>query len=139
MITTPTLSGRWQTRLITLISCGIPLSFIFTLIFNFPTDVYAILLYWLVMGFGLDIFYNYLQKFRWDHDWPPLYAMLSGIVEWILLWLIIDAHLPGIASDYSVWQLIFFYLLISFLGLFVSTVIFPVLFPDRRFHGGEWW
>jgi len=138
MITTPTLSGRWKTRLIILSTVGLALTFIFSAIFESQSSLYVALLYWLVMGFGLDIFYSALQRFRWDHDWPPLYSLLVGVVEGIILWTILQAHPPGITYEFSIWQFALVYLSIRVAGFLESTILLPILFPNRRFNGGEW-
>ena len=139
MITTPTLSGRWKTRLVILSTSGLAFALIFSSIFSSQYSLFIFLLYWLVLGFGLDIIYSALQRLRWDHDWPPLYSTLTGIIEGIFLWSILNAQPPGITFDFSVWQYTLVYLSISVVGFFESTVLFPVLFPDRRFRGGEWY
>jgi len=138
MITTPTLSGRWKTRLFILSTSGLVFAFIFSAIFASQTSLFVLLLYWLVLGFGLDIIFSALQRFRWDQDWPPLYSILTTVIEGGILWSILNSKPPGITFGFSVLQYILFFLSISIVGFFENTVLLPILFPDRRFRGGEW-
>jgi hypothetical protein len=36
-----------------------------------------------------EVVYHVLQQFRWDKDWPPLFALLVGVPEGILLWVVL--------------------------------------------------
>lgn len=140
---TPTLYGRWQTRLFLLSTVGLFLSWLYALgLFGTePGDSYYwVLLYVAVLGLGWDILYNYLQKFLWDHDWPGVLQLGSAILEGIVLTLLININvLPHLSSDHfdviafvkhygSVW-----------LGTYLSSwTLMRILFPRWRFRGGEW-
>jgi hypothetical protein len=79
---TPTLLGRWQTRLFLLATVGvlITLPFYFSIIDINLGAGYHPVFFWIlgyVALFGLvwDIVYIYLQKFRWNRDWPGILAL----------------------------------------------------------------
>lgn len=139
---TPTLFGRWQTRLLLLATVGV----LITLPFAFGiTSPNSSLVYFWVLGyvaiFGIlwDILYNYLQKFRWDRDWPGIFQLLAGIWEGIFLIIIIDLWqfpLPGIQNlDFNLF--VRHYSLV-WLGIYLaSQTIMRVLFPRWRFRGGQ--
>ena len=84
---TPTLMGRWQTRYFSLFIVGIPITFMFHLLFSILFGFRGASVVWLLLisvgfwGFFWDIFYNSIQKFRWDHDWPPAYQWGAAIAE----------------------------------------------------------
>ena len=76
---TPTLIGRWQTRILLLGTLGVLVTIPFSLNGEF---VYVqVLLAIAVLGCLWDIFYNQLQTVRWDHDWPATLQVGSGIWE----------------------------------------------------------
>lgn len=139
---TPTLFGRWQTRLFLFATVG----FIITLPFasgligsTFGVGYLRILLYLAIFGCGWDVLYNYLQKFRWDRDWPGALQLFAGILEAVFLACIVklfglpsvpkaDLYLPWFAVHYSlVW-----------LGIYMaSQTLMRILFPHWRFNGGR--
>ena len=130
---TPTLFGRWQTRLLLLATVGILVSlpFVIGLIGSSANSVYFwILGYVAVFGLGWDVLYNYLQKFRWDRDWPAAYQLLAGI--WELVFVFCGVKLFG-------------FLPIPLpkeelpLAVFISSQsLMRIIFPRWRFRGGEW-
>lgn len=100
---TPTLLGRWQTRLFVLIVIGVPITFFFTLIFNdagVPRSVFfRVLFYVAIFGLLWDVAFILLQRLRWDRDWPAAFQVGAGILEGVFLWVLINATgLPGIAE-----------------------------------------
>ena len=42
-----------------------------------------------VVGVVWELLYHVLQQFRWDKDWPPLFTLLAGIPEGLVLWYVI--------------------------------------------------
>ena len=140
---TPTLLGRWQTRLLLLATVGILITLPFALGIFSPgaSSVYFwVLAYIAIFGIGWDILYNYLQKFRWDRDWPAIFQLFAGIWEAIFLILIIKVlrlPLPGV-SDFDIGLFIRHYSFV-WLGVFLaSQTIMRILFPRWRFRGGQW-
>ena len=103
---TPTLFGRWQTRLLLLATVGVLVSLPFAigLIGSSPNSVYFwILGYVAIFGLGWDVLYNYLQKSRWDRDWPAAYQLLAGI--WELLFVFCGIKLFGFLAASSLGKL----------------------------------
>lgn len=100
---TPTLPGRWQTRLFVLVAIGVPVTLVFTLLFDDPgvsrSVFFRVLAYVLVFGLAWDVVFILAQRLRWDRDWPAAFQLGAGVLEGLVLWLIIDsAGLPGIAA-----------------------------------------
>ena len=139
---TPTLFGRWQTRIFLLATIGLLITWAFAFSRGTPT---APLYYWVLFYVGLfglawDVLYNYLQKFMWDHDWPGVFQLFTGIVEGILLAVLGSLGiLPFIESEnFHVDTFLLHYGLV-WLGVYLSAwVIMRLLFPRWRFRGGEW-
>lgn len=139
---TPTLFGRWQTRLFLFTTVGLLITLPFALGLigsNFGVGYLRVLGYLAIFGCGWDILYNYLQKFRWDRDWPGALQLIAGIWEAVFLACIVklfglpsipkaDLSLPWFAIHYSlVW-----------LGMYIaSQMLMRVLFPHWRFNGGR--
>lgn len=142
---TPTLFGRWQTRIFLLATVGLLVTWGFAsgLFGTEPgTGYYWVLFYVGLFGLAWDILYNYLQKFMWDHDWPGVFVFFSGIAEGILLGaLALLGVLPGIESAAHPFNLGTFVLHYSsvWLATYLAVwVVMRLLFPRWRFRGGEW-
>ena len=94
----PTLRGRIQTRLFLLIFIGVPWTLIITPFLPIPGDLslgemyrvtFTSLLLVAVLGTILwEPLYHLLQQFRWELDWPILFALLVAIPESILIYFI---------------------------------------------------
>ncbi|MBE9040729.1 hypothetical protein IQ235_08040 [Oscillatoriales cyanobacterium LEGE 11467] len=140
---TPTLMGRWQTRILLLTIVGFPITLPFSLGILGPgaSPVFGLVLLY-VIGLGLlwDTIYNTLQKFRWDRDWPGLLQLVAGIWEAIFLGLVIKTiGLPGIAPEALSLRWFAFHYSCVWLGVYlVSQSIVRILFPRWRFRGGRW-
>lgn len=141
---TPTLFGRWQTRLFLLATIGV----VFSLPFYFGflgghqgnLGYFFVLFYVAIFGLIWDILYDYLQKFLWDHDWPGILQLGAGIAEGVLLALILSfVGLPGVnKNNFDLPVFILHYGLV-WLAVYLSAwVIMRILFPQWRFRGGEW-
>ena len=139
---TPTLLGRWQTRLFLFATVGVLITLPFSLGIiepDFGAGYFRILGYLAFFGCGWDILYNYLQKFRWDRDWPGAFQLLAGIWEaifvagWVKLW-----GLPSVPKDdLSIFWFAIHYSLV-WLGVFVAShTVMRILFPRWRFRGGQ--
>ncbi|MEB3180763.1 MAG: hypothetical protein VKL59_17305 [Nostocaceae cyanobacterium] len=142
---TPTLFGRWQTRLLLLATVGflVSLPFAMGIIGSGANSVYFwILGYVAVFGLGWDVLYNYLQKFRWDRDWPAIFQLMAGI--WELIFVACGVKFFGfLPIPLPKEQLSLFWLVIHYsvvwLAVFVtSQSLMRVLFPRWRFRGGQW-
>ncbi|MBD2193952.1 MULTISPECIES: hypothetical protein [Calothrix] len=140
---TPTLFGRWQTRLLLLATVGVVVSLPFAigLIGNTPSTAYFwVLAYVAIFGLGWDVLYNYLQKFRWDRDWPAAYQLLAGIWEFIFVFcgVKIFGFLP-IPKEELAPQFLLIHYSIVWLAIFISSQsLMRIIFPRWRFRGGEW-
>ncbi len=141
---TPTLFGRWQTRIFLLATIGVifSLPFYFGFLGGHEGDVsyFFVILYVAIFGIIWDILYDYLQKMLWDHDWPGILQLLAGVFEGFFLFLVISLiGLPGIRRyQFDLFIFIKHYSLV-WLAIYVSSwIIMRVLFPRWRFRGGEW-
>ncbi|MEH2254213.1 hypothetical protein [Nostoc sp.] len=142
---TPTLFGRWQTRLLLLATVGVLVSLPFAigLIGSSANSVYFwILGYVAVFGLGWDVLYNYLQKYRWDRDWPAAYQLLAGIWELIFVFCgvklfgFLPIPLPKEELPLAVFLL---HYSIVWLAVFISSQsLMRIIFLRWRFRGGEW-
>ena len=98
---TPTLLGRWETRLLLLATIGLLITIIFTLLFGGSTFL-LVLVYVAVFGVIWDVIYIALQQLRWDRDWPAAFQVINGITEGIFLYLVVRlVGLPGVPTDLS--------------------------------------
>lgn len=142
---TPTLMGRWQTRLLLLGTVGVLITLPFAVGWVAPAgNIYWLVLAW-TAGLGVlcwDPLYQFLQGFRWDRDWPALFQLLAGIWEGFFIylplrWLLRNlqiTHLDNLRPDLFLWH----YSLV-WLGVFTaSQTVMRILFPRWRFRGGRW-
>ncbi|NET59653.1 MAG: hypothetical protein F6K47_26940 [Symploca sp. SIO2E6] len=142
---TPTLLGRWQTRLFLLATVGALLTLPFHLGIIGPGDpvdhlppFFPILGYVALFGIIWDILYIYMQQFRWDRDWPGAFQLLAGIWEAVFIICIVKVFgLPGAPKDLPIYWFTIHYSLV-WLGVYLtSQSIMRILFPRWRFHGGR--
>lgn len=140
---TPTLLGRWQTRLAILFTVGL----LITLVLGYWFDGYLfgasetvlwVLVYVAVFGLAWDALYTFMQRWRWDSDWPPAYQFLSGVVEAAFIFALIRlGALPGVPEDVPLWMFMVHYWTV-WTALFIMTQSWMrVLFPFWRFRGGQ--
>lgn len=142
---TPTLFGRWQTRLLLLATIGILISIPFAigLIGYGANSVYFwILAYVAIFGLAWDVVYNYLQKSRWDRDWPAVYQLFAGIWEMIFVFcgVKILGFLPiPMPKDQLSIGAFFLHYSVVWLAVFISSQsLMRIIFPRWRFRGGQW-
>ncbi|MDJ0737660.1 MAG: hypothetical protein QNJ47_26995 [Nostocaceae cyanobacterium] len=142
---TPTLFGRWQTRLLLFATVGvlITLPFAMGIIGIGARSVYFwILGYIAIFGLGWDVLYDRIQKYRWDRDWPAVYQLFAGIWEMIFVWcgLKIFGFLPlPIPKDNLVWGAFFQHYSLVWLAIFIaSQSLMRIIFVRWRFRGGQW-
>jgi len=92
-----------------------------------------------LFGIFWDVLYTYLQKFRWDRDWPAAFQLLAGIGEGFFIALIIKlTGLPGIPQQTPLTLYLLHYALVWVAVFTVSQTLMRVLFPRSRFRGGQW-
>lgn len=139
---TPTLVGRWQTRLLILATMGVLITGMFTTLYpsDPPPPFFLILAYVALFGVGWDALYHVLQQRRWDHDWPAVFQLLAGLWEGLfILMLLTTVGLPGIGNAMPLGGFLGHYSLV-WLGYFITTQsLMRILFPRWRFRGGQWW
>jgi hypothetical protein len=138
---TPTLLGRWQTRLFLLATVGVLITLPFALGWWGPesSPVYFwILGYVFLFGLAWDILYDFLQKFMWDHDWPGLFQLIAAIAEGIVLVIVIrTVSLPHVPQSLNLKWFVLHYGAV-WLGIYLSSwCIMRLLFPQCRFQGGQ--
>ncbi|MEH2137952.1 hypothetical protein [Nostoc sp.] len=142
---TPTLFGRWQTRLLLILTVGVLVSLPFALGLIGPgaNSVYfCILGYVAVFGLGWDVLYNHLQKSRWDRDWPAAYQLLAGI--WELAFVFCGVKLFGflpipLPKEELPLAVFLFHYSVVWLAVFISSQsLMRIMFLRWRFRGGEW-
>ncbi|ERT08368.1 putative membrane protein [Lyngbya aestuarii BL J] len=139
---TPTLLGRWQTRIFLLATVGVLVSLPFWLgKMGKPSWIYfALLGYIALFGLVWDTLYIYLQKFRWDRDWPGLFQLLAGIWEGLFVGGLANTiGLPGISPQtFKIGLFICHYSLVWLTTYLASQALTRILFPHWRFRGGRW-
>jgi hypothetical protein len=142
---TPTLLGRWQTRLLLLATIGVLVSIPFAtgLIGNNSNLVYFwIVAYVAIFGLVWDILYNYLQKSRWDRDWPAAYQVFAGIWEMVFVFCGVKIlgffPIPMPKEELSPSIFLLHYSVV-WLAVFISSQsLMRIIFPRWRFRGGKW-
>lgn len=146
---TPTLLGRWQTRIILYVVLGLPITLIYSLYLNlwrWPPflDPFIFITLIMLVGLVLDVLYIQLQKLRWDNDWPFAFQFVVSIAEFALVyWLHSEDYFRWI-FDYGdrggiipLEQAIYHFSAVfipSFIALLGPMQIFLVRW---RFKGGE--
>jgi hypothetical protein len=134
---TPTLFGRWQTRIFLFSTIGILITIPFFILSGVGT-YFFILFYVAILGLIWDILYNFFQKLRWDRDWIGVFQLLAGIGEGLFLFSLIKLFkLPGIPEDITFFTFAFHYSCV-WLGIYTSSqTLMRILFPRWRFWGGQ--
>jgi hypothetical protein len=136
---TSTLIGRWQTRVLLFAIVGSLVSLPFFFINDNNPVFFLVLGYIAALGLIWDVVYNYLQQFRWDHDWPAALQLAAAIWEGIFFAILYKlVPLPGIAQATPLGLFALHYG-VAWLAIFlVSQSVMRLLFPRWRFHGGRW-
>lgn len=152
---TPTLSGRIQTRIVTIAVIGSIWTLIIGPFLPRPegaslTDMYKAMFTALVVVGGLgvvwEIVYHALQQYRWEKDWPTLFGLLQAIPEGIVAYLVLNAGLPWdvrpILDDGSRGSFPLPAFLIMFISLWLLIWAFvngpmQILSPRWRYRGGR--
>lgn len=141
---TPTLFGRWQTRLLLLATVGVLVTLPFALGLVGPgsNSVYFwVLAYIAIFGLGWDVLYSYIQKFRWDRDWPGAFQLLAGV--WEAVFVACGAKLgllplPVPKEQLPLGWFLAHYSVVWLAVYLTSQTLMRILFLRWRFHGGQW-
>lgn len=145
---TPTLRGRWQTRIALLGTLGLAITAgymwrigAWQLGPRQPTFYMlpVLLSYVALIGLLWDLLYVYLQGFRWDRDWPLSFAFFCGIAEGALIFALFRLDwLPGAQYQTGSWRLfLLHYGTVFWVVYWWQFGPMRVLFPRWRFNGGE--
>ena len=135
---TPTLLGRLQTRLLLFMTVGMFVTFFFYAAIDGP--FFGMLIWIMLFGFMWDCLYTFIQKFRWDRDWPAAYQRAAGV--WEAFFFLLFVYSFGLyGADFG--QFPFFWFVFHYstvwLAIFLSSqVLMRLLFPRWRFRGGRW-
>ena len=140
---TPTLAGRWQTRLLLYFVVGLPVTYLFALYLD-PEDEsfydpFVFLTALFLIGFLLDPVYNHIQRFRWDNDWPFAFFVFFAFCEFLITLALLNI---GVLDPFLVYRIdngtafvhFGFVLLFMFLAVLAGVQVF---FIRWRFKGGE--
>jgi hypothetical protein len=140
---TPTLIGRWQTRIFLLATVGVLASLPFY--FGITGHGGSLTYFWVLFYVGLfgcvwDVVYNYLMGWMWDHDWPGILQLLAGIWEGLFLGTVLKVvGLPYIPTQrFDLGDFILHYSVVWVCLYLSAWVVMRILFPRWRFRGGEW-
>jgi hypothetical protein len=94
---TPTLEGRLQTRIFLAVTVGVLWTAVIVPFLPEPAGVSVAMSYSmafgslvLMAGYGMvwEHLYHGLQQWRWDKDWPSVFALLTVLNEAPLVWLL---------------------------------------------------
>jgi hypothetical protein len=137
----PILTGRWQTRALTLGVVGLLWTLAITPFLSLGGDLAATyratLFSWCcALVFGLvfwEPLYHGLMQFRWEKDWPTLFLLLESIPEALLVGAVLAAFGPAatpgvfVAHFFSTWLVVF------------VVIVGPLRVPfiRWRFRGGR--
>jgi hypothetical protein len=139
---TPTLFGRWQTRILLFATVGVLVSLPFYLGYigsGAGIAYFCVLGYIGVFGLVWDLLYIYIQQFRWDRDWPAAFQLLAGIWEAIFFFVVAKLiPLPGVPPTLTIGGFLLHYSLVWLAIFTASQSIMRILFPFWRFKGGQW-
>jgi hypothetical protein len=146
---TPTLTGRLQTRAFILATVGLVWTLIVSPFLSRPEgaglgDVFettlSVLLAVGVVGLGWEFIYHFAMQFRWEKDWPTMLGLLTGVNEFVLLWVLIESDgIPWISESIAPAFGAYF---VHFATTWVVVWLFlngpmRLLFVRWRFRGGE--
>lgn len=136
---TPTLMGRWQTRIALLATVGLIVSIPFALVLGSPAPF--VVVGWVALfGLAWDVLYTFVQAFRWERDWPPAFAVVAAIIEGAVVYVLVTRiGLWGVLRDLSAGLFSFQYAVVWIATFLFAQGPMRVLFPWWRFHGGRVW
>ena len=129
---TPTFWGRVQTRFAVTTIVGIPIAFVVSLYLNNTKTLGSVFFVFLLTGVFWDVVYDFLQKRRWDSDWPMIFVLITGAIEGLCLFLVLSLLFSVLPISFTIMYTI------VWLSMMAAQYIFlPIFFPRRRFRGGR--
>lgn len=95
---TPTLLGRWQTRILLFAVIGLPVTALYALAFvgadgRLPREPFLFLGLILAVGLVADVVYDRLQRLRWEGDWPFIFFVYFSVLEFLAAFGLMRADL----------------------------------------------
>jgi hypothetical protein len=136
-----TLFGRWQIRVLLLVTVGLLLT-IGTFLKSGATiggQTVLALVYLGIFGVIWDVVYHQLQRLRWDGDWNGLLQFGGAVWEGIFLVMLIKLGLPGFDRvQFNIPGFMGFYTLLCTLNFVTMYSLLRILSPYSRFNGGQW-
>lgn len=135
---TPTLAGRWQTRLLLLGTAGLAITLLFAMWVHDLSTPVTVLVLVLVLGFGWDVLYQFCQRFRWDGDWPPWAQAIAGLWEGFAAFRV--AMFTGVleSSDLGMMAFVVHYGAVWLTTFLIAQGPLKIFLPRWRYRGGEW-
>jgi len=140
----PTLLGRIQTRLFLLAVVGGLVTVVLAPVLPIPggwgdhyRETFIVLATVAVLGVGWECVYHLLMQWRWEKDWPTLFALVTLVPEGVLVWLLLRAgHVPG-AGPPVLAAFLWHFTVVWIAVWLVAQGPMRVPFIRWRFHGGR--
>ena len=141
----PTLFGRVQTRIFLLAVVGGLVTLAITPALPLPGTTgeqyritFIVLATVAVLGVLWEIVYHVLMQWRWEKDWPTLFALITCVPEGVLVWALLRAGVvPGIAAPPPVAAYVIHFVSVWLAVWLVAQGPMRVPFIRWRFHGGR--
>jgi hypothetical protein len=103
---TPTLFGRIQTRFFLLFVIGTIWTLILTPFLGGEGagyldvfwNAFQVLIWVFVLGVAWEFLWHGLQQFRWEKDWPIMFALFQYIPEGLLVWFVVNPDQLGLTT-----------------------------------------
>jgi hypothetical protein len=152
---TPTLIGRWQTRVYLLWTVGLLITLFYMAVFGVFNHVIEdpsyvttqtfwklplLLFYVTLFGLVWDWLYIYLQSYRWDADWPLAFQFACTLLEGVFVYILFASNLlPFVTYEpqNDWWHYILHYGTIWWVTFWWLFGPMRVMFPRWRFRGGR--
>jgi len=141
----PTLFGRIQTRFVLLAVVGGLITLLVVPLLPGEGSVsdkywvgFNVLVLVAVLGIGWELLYHFVMQFRWEKDWPTLFALLTLVPEGLLLWGLLRLEwVPTISGPVSSVAFWIHFVLVWVAVWIVANGPMRVPFIRWRFRGGR--
>jgi hypothetical protein len=143
----PTLFGRIQTRLFLLALAGGALTALITPFLPTGAPVaqsyqttFVVLAAVAVLGVGWELVYHLAMQWRWEKDWPILFALLTLLPEGALVWLLANHRmLPGLPGPVATAAFAIHFVAVWLAVWLAANGPMRVPLIRWRFRGGRIW
>lgn len=133
---TPILLGRLQLRFALMLFVAAPLSVLFFATGIMPIEILFIaVLSALGVGLICDCVYQALQHLRWDGDWPTLFFVPAGAIEFLLLWLLVSKISSPMDVSFALFSVHYWSVWLA--SLFATFHVVHIFSPLYRYSGGK--